>query len=174
MKGSFYLTILIIIFCCGSSINAQEFNLNKFVEETRSVARKTGYQSYFEYTFDFKRTSEKKDGEKSSDVQESVCSTKRCEFILVAKNGNSFSEKKIRKNRERAAERLEKAENLPENKFHASKELPAGYGFMISTSFSALYSHFSPNLYLKNCQIKFVEKVSIEKPQQKIIIKIVR
>lgn len=113
MRTSFYPTILIIL-CCYCSINAQEFNLTKFVEETRSVARKTGYQSFFEFTFDFKRINEKKNGEKNSDTLESVCSQKHCERVLVAKNGKALSEKKIRKNRERAAQRLQKDESLPD------------------------------------------------------------
>ena len=162
MRTSFYPTILIIL-CCYCSINAQEFNLIKFIDETQSVARKTAYQNYFEFTYDFNRTREKKDGKRFSENFESVCSKRRCEYILTAKDGRSLSEKTIRKNRERAAKRLEKAESLPENKYHASKELSSGYGFMIMTSFSSEQSHFNPSLYLKNCRVNFVEKVLVER-----------
>ena len=162
MKVSFYLAVLITIFICCSSSYAQDFNLNQFVDETQSAARKTGYQNYFEFSYDYKRTREKKGGKFFSDAFEAICSKKRCERILVAEDGKSLSEKKVRKNRERAAKRLEKAEALPENKYHASKEVSSGYGFMINTSFSPTHSYFSPTFYLKHCQVSFIEKVSIE------------
>ena len=162
MKTSFYLAAIAVIFACCFSVGAQEFNLTEFIDKTRATSRRTAYQNYFEFTYDFNRTRESKDEKRTSENFESVCSKKRCEYILTAKNGKFLSEKSIEKNRKRAAKRLEKAESLPENKSFADGEIVGGYGFAILTRFSQSNSHFNPSLYLKNCRVKFVERISLE------------
>jgi hypothetical protein len=161
IKSFFTVFTFILLFEIPSFAQTAEFY--KLIEETKVVADKTAYQANLEYTFDVKQTHER-NGKKRLTTFESVCSKKRCVFIVVAKNGAPLPEKEIVKNRERAAAKLEKAENLPETNYNLSPNI-AGASVFTSVLPDVFYrksAYFNPNVYLKNCKINFVEKDSFE------------
>lgn len=164
LKNIFGVFALPLIFqICGF---CQTVEVSKLLEETQIVAGKTAYQHYYEFSQNFKTTVEDKNGRKSTRVYESVCSYRgvRCQIITVEKDGIALSEKEIRKNRQKAAEKLQKAENTVKIETIDNKEIKAGYGFMILT-------WFSPNLYLKYCDAVTLEKIIFEsRPTYKIKI----
>ena len=137
---------------------AQTFELPAFLEETQTVAGKTAYQAWVEFTSDFKITETDPNEKKNTFSYETLCSRKSCASILIAINDKRFSEKKIDKNRKKAAKTFIKAENKPDNTFYTEKENSLGYGISIN-------NWFSPSLYLRFCQSEFVDKSLINERQ---------
>ncbi len=156
MKLKSVCKILALLLIFQIPVFCQTINISKILEETQSVARKTGFQDYYEFSQSFKTTIEDKKGNKSTKTYESVCSSRaaKCEIILIEENGIVLSEKEIRKNREKATEKLQKAE-ISENEVNFNKEISNGYGFSINT-------WFSPILYLKSCDVVTPENTVFE------------
>lgn len=155
MKLIFCLIAFIIVFVLCPSVFGQSAELTKLLDETQTIAKKTAYQWYVEFTNNLKTTVETENGKKIVKEYEGVCSKNHCEAILISENGKPFSVDKIKKSREKAAQRLIKTEKQPENPFPENEETRYGYGLSVNT-------YISPNLYLKYCKTEFVDKTILQ------------
>lgn len=160
IKRSIILITVILILRISSS--AQTAELSKLIKETQVIAEKTTAEAYFEFSYDFKTTVAKKGEKPRSKTFESVCSKKRCVYILVENDGNRLSEKAITASREKAAARLAKAENRPDADFALTRNFIPPYDFLLSIDGIRKNPYFNSNFYLKNCQVNFVEKSLVE------------
>lgn len=158
-KLFFAFTFILALFISSLS---QTPNISNLIEDAKNNSITTAKSYYYDFNSDWKRAVVKPNGKTDSQTYELVCSKKRCEHIQVEADGKNFSEKKIRKNRERASQSLAKAESNGENKPDKARG-QYGYYFVIATVFSQkTASYLSPYIYLKTCKTDFLEKQSIE------------
>ena len=156
--------ILTIIFILAAQIylSAQTPDLTKIIEDTKKNAITTAKSHYLEFASDWKRAVTRPNGKSNSQTFELVCSNKHCEHIQIEEDGKDFSEKKIKKKREKASKSLAKAEITVE-KQTGKPRAQHGYSFATATVFSdKTASNLSPYVYLKTCKTDFLEKQSIE------------
>lgn len=162
----FAFTFILVSFYFSKS---QTPDLASLIEDAKKNQIATAASYFFEFNSDWKRAVVKPNGKTHSQTFELVCSKKRCEHIQIEKDGENLSDRKIRKNREKASKNIIKSEQAVENQPNKVRR-QYGYSFMIGTVFSKKSaSRFSPYLYLKTCRMNFIEKQSIDnRPTVKI------
>lgn len=162
MKTQYLFVAFAFIFILSVSSFSQTPDIPNLIEETQKNSITTAKSHYFDFNSDWKRAVVKPNGKTDSQTYELVCSNKRCEHIQIESDGKNFSEKKIRKNREKPSKSLAKAETKVE-KQTGKPRAQSGYSFATATVFSdKTASYLSPYVYLKNCKTDFLEKQSIE------------
>lgn len=141
---------------------AQTFDLANLIETAQKNAVTTSKLQYFDFGSNRKWAVVKPNGKSFTRIFELICSDKHCQLIQTEENGKRFSEKKINKNRGKAAKNFINDEsNSKEEIGKVIKQY--GYNFTIATaSTPKINSVFSPYLYLKICKAEFLEKQTVE------------
>ena len=153
------------LFVLQTQLLAQITDLSKLINETQIVAEKTTSQALFEFVYDFKVTVEKKGEKISTETYEAVCAEKRCEYILVGKDGKTFSENEIANKRKKAAARLDKSEKSTKTDFFLARKFVPPYDFLLLEKINRVNVYFNPNFYLKTCKINLIENSLLENRQ---------
>ena len=159
-KLLFAFTFVLVSFITST---AQTPDLSSLIEDAKKNAIVTAKSDYLEFVSDWKRAVVKPGGKTYSQTYEFICSNRHCENIQVEEDGKYFSEKKIEKNRKKAAKNFVKSELTPTNASIKIIDGQNGYYFRIATTFNPkINSSFSPYMYLKTCKTEFLEKKLIE------------
>lgn len=157
------LFLMAIFSTARNTAQTREIDLPNLLQKVMDNSRVTAWHFAREYSSSFKKTveTEGKKTKQTSEVFESFCpgDGKRCVKVLIEKDEQRLSQNVIEKNRKKVARELKKFDDgTPEIDLTAAATTNShGAAFQVNSVY------LEPNLYLKLCEINFLENTTIDK-----------
>jgi len=139
-------------------VAAQNTQTDELIERAKVNSLKYALAFSSDYSSNFTVTIVDKTSEQKSYAYEYLCARYGCRTILVGKNGKPFSDKKIRRNRQRAARQLKEANRNPPASTARNEvsELKPGHAFWVNGVF------LQPNSILANCDLRNAGEIALK------------